>query len=103
MTVPSPQHTSREKLADLMHHELASLEASQLTWWQAHNVSPFPAVYREAAHFVVAVDERAAVFFADDEDEFGIAKLDASGHFIMDYGLVGDLKEAITLIQANAT
>ena len=86
-------------MLELVQRELASLSDSDLVWWKAHSIASFPARHGEMSHFVVAVAGQDIIFFADDEDEFGVAKLEASGDAFTDYGLVGDLKYAIRIIQ----
>jgi len=102
MSAPLPKYVSRDSLLEIVKREFASLSDSDLVWWKAHSVAPFPARHGEMSHFVVAVAGQDIIFFADDEDEFGIAKLQASSDTITDYGLVGDLKYAIRIIQQRS-
>jgi hypothetical protein len=102
MSAPLPEYVSRDSLLEIVQREFASLSDSDLVWWKAHSVAPFPARHGEMSHFVVAVTGQDIIFFADDEDEFGVAKLQASSDSISDYGLVGDLKYAIRIIQQRS-
>jgi hypothetical protein len=85
-----------------LQQEVMSRADSDLVWWKAHAVGPFPAAYGEISHFVVAVARQNILFFADDEDEFGVAKMEDDHHTITDYGLAGDLKDAIGIIRKIA-
>jgi hypothetical protein len=98
VTHPHPQHVTLEGLVEWLGPEIAALGEGELKWWSAHSVTPFPARYHGGAHFVVAIDGQRAIFFADDEDEFGIGTLVAEDRSISDYGLVGDLKDAVRVV-----
>ncbi len=82
-----------------MRQEVSSLIGADLEWWTSHSVSPFPVTHGAASHFVVASSGQSILFFADDEDEFGVARLAASSQSMTDYGLIGDLKDAVRVIQ----
>jgi hypothetical protein len=45
-------------------------------------------------YYVVARDDEQVLFFADDEDDFGVGRL-TTGRMIGDYGLFGDLIDAV--------
>ena len=102
MTIPQPQYISRADLIERLQQEVSSLTDTNLSWWRDHSVSPFAARYGELSHFVVAVSGQDIIFFADDEDEFGVAKLRAPDQTITDYGLAGDLKDAVQIVQTIA-
>jgi hypothetical protein len=93
-----PQYISREELLERLLEELAAVVEPDSTWWATNSVPPFPAQYGDVCHFVVAVAGDQVIFFADDEDEFGIARL-GEGNLITDYGLVGDLRDAVSIIR----
>src|SRR5215470_13903525 len=97
MTIPEPEHVSREDLIQRLQQEVQSLSDGDLEWWTIHRVSPFVARYDESSHFIVASSGQSVIFFADDEDEFGVAKL--TGGIITDCGLTGDLRDAVRIIQ----
>jgi hypothetical protein len=97
---PQPEHISREELAKRLQHEVKSLTGADLTWWAAHRVPPFAAQHADASHYIVAAAGVVVIFFADDEDEFGIGKL-SSDQRITDYGLAGDLIDAVRIIRAS--
>jgi hypothetical protein len=99
MTLQLPKYISRDDLMERLNQEVSSLIDSDLMWWKSHAVAPFPVHYGNTSHFVVAVAGWDILFFADDEDEFGVAKLQQSGQTMTDYGLAGDLKDAIGIIQ----
>jgi hypothetical protein len=95
MTDPSPQYVTPEELAERLDTEVAMLGEIELSWWSAHKVVPFSALHRGIAHFVVAAHDEHIIIFADDEDEFGTGTLTTESRAIEDYGLVGDLIDAI--------
>jgi hypothetical protein len=99
MSAPLPKYVSRDSLLKLLKREFSSLSDSDLVWWKAYSIAPLPVRHGEKSHYVVAVAGQDIIFFADDEDEFGVAKLQASEDTITDYGLVGDLMDAIGIIQ----
>ena len=92
-----PKYIDRKGLLERMSEESATLPARESAWWQAHRVDPFPARFAGLWHYVVARDANRVVFFADDEDEFGLGRLTPED-IIEDYGLVGDLKGAVSII-----
>ena len=93
-----PQCVTHQELAARLDDEVGTLRQTELAWWSAHRVTPFPALHKSSAHFVVAVHGNRAIFFADDEDEFGVARLVEENQSISDYGLVGDLRDAVRII-----
>ena len=98
----SPQYISRAELIDLLRSEEASLGAEDAAWWAQHSVPPFPAQHEELWHYIVAAAGDRVIFFADDEDEFGIAKLNRTNSRITDCGLAGDLRDAVAITRTNA-
>lgn len=101
MTPPQPEYINHEDLEARLHQEVAMLSGEDLEWWSVNRVSPFAALHGSASHFVVAVAGERILFFADDEDEFGVATLMTS-HSMTNYGLVGDLRDAVRLIRTIA-
>lgn len=97
-----PQYISREELLDRLRRQASAIGHEDSAWWTAYLVPPFPAQHLDVWHFIVAVAGDRVIFFADDEDEFGIARLDQSNNRIADYGLVGDLRDAISITRMNA-
>jgi hypothetical protein len=102
MSAPLPKHISRAELAERLKQEVSPLADSDLAWWRDHCVAPFPVVHGDESHFVVAVAGQDILFFADDEDEFGVAKLVAGSDTMTGYGLFGDLQDAIRGIRQVA-
>jgi hypothetical protein len=100
MATRQPQYISAAQLDEILHEDVRELSAADETWWASHSVRPFAAAYGDASHFVVALAGLDIIFFADDEDEFGVARLDSSGR-IIDYGLAGDLKHAVAIIRTK--
>ena len=78
----------------MLSEQVAALDAPASAWWSEFAVKPFTATHSESAHYVVAQQDRHIIFFADDEDEFGIGILTEEGE-IDSYGLIGDLIDAI--------
>ena len=99
--IPFPKYVSRSELLQRLKQEILSLSDDDLAWWEGHKAKPFPVIHGDKSHFVVAVAGHDVLFFADDEDEFGVARLVAGSHTMTDYGLVGDLKDAIWEIRQN--
>ena len=101
MTDPQPQHITLENLMELLRQEVCNLTVDDQVWWEAFSVTPFTVQHGSTKHFAVAVSGANIIFFADDEDELGLAKLAGSSQSITDYGLAGDLKDAVGIIRAN--
>lgn len=99
MTTLLPKYISETELMKLLQQEIPTLDASDLAWWKSHSLSPFVVMHGESAHFVVAAAGQDILFFADDEDEFGVAKLEAGSRTMIDFGLAGDLKDAIGCVR----
>ncbi len=97
----TPQYISREELLERLRNELDSLSDTDSAWWAVHSVPPFPARHADAWHFIVAVAGDRVIFFADDEDEFGIARHSQAPDSITNYGLAGDLRDAISITRTN--
>ena len=95
MSISLPEYISRDQLLDRLQREVATLADSDLSWWRQHSVEPFPVRNGDLSHFVVAVSGHDVLFFADDEDEFGQAKLEAGSETLTNCGLFGDLLDAI--------
>ena len=102
MTNLEPKYISRQGLDERLKNEVAALVGADLTWWSKHSLAPFSARHGDVCHFVVAASGEHVIFFADDEDEFGVARLSGSGQEMVDYGLVGDLVDAVGVIRQNA-
>ena len=102
MMTPPPQNISREELFQRLQREITYLTDSNLAWWTDHRVPPFAARHWDISHFVVAVAGEDVVFFADDEEEFGIAKWARSSQVMTECGLVGDLTDAVQVMQRFA-
>jgi len=102
MSASLPKHISVVELAERLNQEVSSLADSDLTWWREHGVAPFPVIHGDQSHFVVAVAGQDILFFADDEDEFGVARLVTGSDRMTGYGLFGDLQNAIRGIRQIA-
>ena len=102
MTVPQPKYISLDDLAERLHADVSILTGVDLTWWINHRVSPRAACYGESSHFMVAAMGTNVIFFADDEDEFGVGRFEESRQTITDYGLAGDLRDAVRIVQTVA-
>ena len=87
-------YIDQSTLATVLSEQAAALDAPASAWWSEFAVKPFTATHSESAHYVVAQQDRHIIFFADDEDEFGIGILTEEGE-IDSYGLIGDLIDAI--------
>jgi hypothetical protein len=102
MTTPRPKYITRKELEERLQHEIRSLTGTDLSWWTAHRITPFAARHDDLSHFIVAASGQNIILFADEEDEFGVAKLDAAKQMITHYGLIGDLRDAVRIIQETA-
>lgn len=89
-----PEYVDREELSQITTQQAAILPEQDAVWWRDHRVEPFAARFGDRWHYVVARDADSVLFFADDEDEFGLGSL-TPDNSIEDYGLVGDLKDAV--------
>ena len=89
-----PEYVDCEELLELLQGQAQLLPPVELGWWQAHRVEPFAVQWEERWHFVVAREAKQVLLFADDEDEFGIGSLEQD-HVLKDFGLYGDLIDAI--------
>jgi hypothetical protein len=102
VTISQPEYITAEELSDRLKQEVLSLEGDDLNWWTDHRITPFVARYGYLSHFIVGATGKNVIFFADDEDEFGVAKLGETCDVIRDYSLVGDLQNAVRNIQEFA-
>lgn len=71
-----PEHITLAELESLLRAEVQALPADLKDWWQKHGVRPTVVVHGQMAHFMVAQCETHALFFADNEDEYGVGELD---------------------------
>jgi hypothetical protein len=99
MNASQPKYIDRGALAELLGQEVLRLTGADLEWWASHCVAPYSVIHDETAHFVVASDGNKILFFADDEDEFGVAQLAKSERIMTGYGLIGDLIDAVRVIR----
>ncbi|MGH9928408.1 MAG: hypothetical protein ACREA9_04165 [Pyrinomonadaceae bacterium] len=89
-----PEYVDREELSQILTQQTAILPTQEALWWQGHRVEPFVARFEGRWHYVVAREAEHVLLFADDEDEFGVGTM-ASGNVLEDYGLIGDLIDAV--------
>lgn len=94
MDKEAPKYIEREELLETISQQAEVFTASEAGWFQDHRVDLFTARFSELCHYVVARSGNDVIFFADDEDEFGIGTLTAEST-LENYGLVGDLIDAV--------
>lgn len=94
MVKEAPKYIEREELLELISQQAEVFTAPEADWFQDNRVDLFTARFAELWHYVVARTGNDVIFFADDEDEFGIGTLTAKST-LENYGLVGDLIDAV--------
>lgn len=100
MTV-EPKFIIRQDFVYRLQEDVMNLTEQHRNWWNAHSIDPYAVDYDGKAHYVVAVLGRSAIFYADDEDEFGFGAFDRSRNRLLTYGLAGDLQDAVSIVRQN--
>ncbi len=94
----TPEYVTVNELLQRVAEEERGLPPELARLWAAIRQTPTIATYRDRAHFVVGRLGERVIFFADDEDEFGIGTAKTDG-VLTEYGLAGDLRDAIACIR----